>query len=107
MRNLWFRGCFRAAILRGEKTDTIRLTCRLREGERVALSVGPRPPFARARITRTSSVALAALSPERRAQVLACYPGLGSATPVWRIEFELAETLAADDPALAPAGAQA
>jgi len=107
MKTLWFRGCFRAAILRGEKTDTIRMTCRLREGEHVALSVGPRPAFARARVTRITRVTLADLCAERRAQVLACYPDLGPAALVWRIEFELVENVPADDPALAPAGAQA
>lgn len=89
MKTLWFKAEFVAAILSGNKTDTMRVpSSRLPSvGDRVALSVGPRPPFAVATITGVSRIALSRLSAVRRAQVLACY----SPPPAHlvRIEFAL------------------
>ena len=72
---LFFKEIYRAPILAGEKTDTIRLPKRLpRVGSIVQACVGPSRIFARLRITASEPVS--ALSPERAAQVEACYGAL-------------------------------
>jgi len=72
MRHLWFKARFVEAILAGEKRDTIRArSSRLpTEGSIVALSVGPRRPFAFARIIAIESAA--EVMPDRMASATAC-----------------------------------
>ena len=74
MRHLWFKGEFVAAILSGEKCDTIRvLSKRLPAvGETVNFSVGPRRPFAQALIERREPIAADQLSSARQADVKRC-----------------------------------
>ena len=88
MRGLWFKEKFVAAILSGEKTDTIRTSCSLSLGEVVRLSVGPRPHFALAKILSVEKLVLAELPESRRHSVIECYPD-GVPAPLWRIEFRV------------------
>lgn len=91
MKTLWFKNCFVAPILSGEKCDTIRRPSRRLPavGETVALTVGPRPPFAYASIIAVESIE--DLSKDRAAQVVAC---LGESTgPLVRVSFILANEL--------------
>ena len=83
---LFFKAIYRDPILRGEKTDTIRMPKRLpRVGSLVKACVGPSRIFATLRILEASPVA--SLSAERASQVLACYPEV---TPdMVRLRFEL------------------
>ena len=82
---LFFKEIYRPKILSGEKIDTIRLPKRLpRVGSIVQACVGPSRIFARLRITGAES--LSALSPERAAQVEACYGALD--TSMVRLTFE-------------------
>lgn len=80
MKTLWFKAQFVPAILAGEKRDTIRPeSTRLPTvGETIALSVGPRKPFARAVVTRRARVNQHMLSSGRRDQVIGCYGELPS-----------------------------
>ena len=82
---LFFKEIYREAILSGEKTDTIRLPKRLpRVGSIVQACVGPSRIFARLRITAAEPIAT--LSPERAAQVEACYAALDPS--MIRLTFE-------------------
>jgi hypothetical protein len=83
---LFFKAIYRAPILSGEKTDTIRMPKRLpRVGSVVQACVGPSRIFASLRILEAAPIA--SLTPERAAQVLACYPDI---TPdMVRLRFEL------------------
>jgi hypothetical protein len=87
---MWFKAIYVAAILAREKLDTIRRASpRIPPvGAVVGLSVGPRAPFARARILAVEPIELDGLSEERRAQVLGCYAA--EAGPFVRVRFELA-----------------
>lgn len=75
MRSLWFKQCFVADILAGRKTDTMRpLSARLpAAGDLVRLCVGPRPPFAEAKIKSVEIIELVSLSAERRGALSRCY----------------------------------
>lgn len=75
MRALWFKQRYVAPILAGEKTDTIRQRTALRVGDRVPLTVGPRPPFAHAEILAVEH--LADVAPARRAEAEALVGPLG------------------------------
>lgn len=88
MKTLWFRGCFIAPILSGHKADTIRHLGRRRFqiGETIALSNGPRPPFARARITAVEPVDADSIDPDRHS-MLAEMTDCGK--PLHRIAFDL------------------
>lgn len=91
MRSLWFKNCFVAPILSGEKSNTIRRpSSRLPAvGETVALTVGPRPPFAYASIVAVEPVD--EMPDNRTAQIRDC---LGeSAGPLVRLSFVLADEL--------------
>lgn len=73
---LGFKQQFVSPILNGEKTDTIRKTTNLRAGDIV--DAGCRydlPPFAALRVLSVSDVTLDDMDPERRAGVVATYPG--------------------------------
>lgn len=85
MKSLWFKAEFVAAILDGSKCDTIRRASnRLpAAGERVALSVGPRAPFAYAEIV---SVKRARIPAARRAAVAKIY---GDAADLITLRFRL------------------
>ena len=85
---LFFKEIYRQPILSGEKRDTIRLPKRLpRVGCVVQACVGPSRIFARLRILSAESIG--ALTPERAAQVEACYGALDSA--MIRLTFERIE----------------
>ena len=92
MKNLWFKQCYVAPILSGEKPDTIRRDSdRLpAAGESVSFSVGPRPPFAVAEIVKRELIDLSALTEARRREVLGIYsdePG-----PFARLTFQVLYT---------------
>jgi len=75
MKTLWFKAQFVQEILAGAKRDTIRPeSARLPlVGETIALSVGPRKPFARAVVTRRARVDRSRLTRSRHDQVSECY----------------------------------
>lgn len=82
---LFFKQIYRDPILRGEKTDTIRLPKRLpRVGSVVQACVGPSRIFARLLITGADPIG--SLAPERAEQLRACYGALDSA--MVRLTFE-------------------
>lgn len=74
-KTLWFKQRFVEDILAGKKRDTMRPVSKRRfmVGDVCSLSVGPRAPFASARITKVEVIKLASLPAWRREQVLACY----------------------------------
>jgi len=86
MKTLWFRQVYVPQIIAGTKTHTARRpSSRLpRAGEIVALSVGPRPPFARARVTSVETREWDELSPAKRSELQAL--GIDSGPICW-IEF--------------------
>lgn len=90
MQTLWFKSRFVASILDGSKRDTIRARIRLREDEVVGFSVGPRKPFATAKITKIEKIDPAQLPPQRKSQVEEC---VELAREMWRINFEIIESL--------------
>ena len=83
---LFFKAIYQDPILSGEKTDTIRRPIRIpRVGSLVKACVGPSRIFATLRILEVAPIG--SLTPERAAQVLACYPDV---TPdMVRLRFEL------------------
>lgn len=91
MKTLWFKQCYVSPILSGEKTDTVRRESgRLpNEGDIVALTVGPRPAFCTAKITRRAQINLAALPEKRRAEVLGIY--VNETGPMARLTFRVIE----------------
>ena len=92
---LFFKAQYRDPILRGEKTDTIRRPIRLpRVGSLVKACVGPSRIFATLRILEAAPIA--SLTPERRAQVLACYPDITA--NMIRLHFELVSDSFVPDP---------
>ena len=88
MKNLWFKNEFVLPILDGHKSHTIRKSdARLpKVGEIVSFSVGPRPPFAKARVLKVRMVKLSELEPAQRTAVLRCYK---NTTDLVRVEFTL------------------
>jgi hypothetical protein len=72
MKSLWFKATFVKPILSGQKTDTIRRASnRLPAvGDQIALSVGPREPFATAEVL---SVEPAVMSASKREKVAKLY----------------------------------
>ena len=90
MKTLWFKAEFVAAIMAGSKRDTIRRSgTRLpRVGDTVAFSVGPRRPFATAKIIAVEDCARESLAPSRAAQVAGCY-GDSIGEPMTRVVFEV------------------
>lgn len=92
---LWFKNIFVADILSGAKRDTMRpISSRKapRPGDRIKLSVGPRPAFAEAVVESVEIITLRSLPEWRRAQVLACYP---DAPPqLRRIAFRVVRAIA-------------
>jgi hypothetical protein len=78
MKTIWFKGCFVADILAGVKRDTLRTpSTRLpAHGDVVAFSVGPRAPFAQARITRVRTIEVSTIPLARRQQLGLCYAGV-------------------------------
>jgi len=93
VKTLWFKGEFVNPILRGEKWDTVRpRSNRLpRVGDEVAFSVGPRPPFAFARVTAVEP----SLDADRNGLVLSMCSTSGDMV---RISFVLTSTPAPDRP---------
>ena len=89
-RNVWFKQRYVEPILRREKTDTYRRSTNLRRGDAVSLSVGPRTPFARARVEAVSYHQPNEIPEPRRSEVLAIFPDAGN-EPLSRIRFELIE----------------
>jgi len=84
-----FREEFVAPILDGRKTSTIRgRKPAHRVGDVVTLHVGPRPPFATARIVAIEPVDWAELSPDQRKRLYATY---GDREHLWRVAFAVAE----------------
>lgn len=92
MKTLWFKQCYVSPILAGEKTDTIRRESdRLpKEGEVVALTVGPRPPFCSVRIVRRERIDLSTIPDARRREVLGIYAD--ESGPMARLTFCLIDT---------------
>jgi len=87
MKTLWFKQIYMTPILSGEKTDTIRRrSCKLRAGNVVAFTVGPRPPFARAEILTREDIDLVDLAESRAAQVITLYD---NREPLCRLTFRL------------------
>lgn len=88
MKTLWFKAEFVADILSGTKTDTIRKASRRLPGvgERVAFSVGPRDPFAFARVVSIGP--MQDVDPERATALASIYADHADADYV-RIEFAL------------------
>lgn len=88
-RGMWFKQRYVEAILRGEKTDTIRRASpRLPAiGAIVPASVGPVAPFADLTIENVEPVTPNELTPERRAEVEAL---IGLSAPLRRIRFRVA-----------------
>ena len=85
---LFFKEIHRQPILTGEKLDTIRMPKRLpRVGSVVQACVGPSRIFARLRIIGAESIAT--LTPERAAQVEACYGALDPS--MVRLTFEIVD----------------
>lgn len=71
--NMWFRGEYEVPILTGRKRSTVRrASTRLpRVGQEIGLSRGARPAFARAVVTHVAS--LSEMSPQKAAELRACY----------------------------------
>lgn len=88
MKTLWFKATYVADILCGSKTDTIRKASkRLPDvGDRVAFSVGPRDPFAFARVVLVEPVQ--DIDPHRATALASIYDDHMRADYV-RIEFVL------------------
>jgi hypothetical protein len=82
MKKLWFKSRYVGDILSGAKRDTVRARGpRLPlPGERVGLSVGPRPSFAEALIESVDAVA--EVPAKRRREVELCYDGEMPSNPV-------------------------
>lgn len=90
MKTLWFKNEFVDPILTGKKTHTVRKEAsRLPVvGERVALSVGPRAPFALAIIIAREPIDLERLSALKRREMEKCYPD-GITVSLIRLSFRL------------------
>ena len=75
MKSLWFKQIYVESIINGSKKDTIRnLSARLPKiGEIINFSVGPRKPFASAKIVKIEDVNLNQIVSSRKDQVTACY----------------------------------
>jgi hypothetical protein len=77
----WFKQRYVGTILSGEKTDTIRPLSASRRlpaiGEQVALSVGPRSPFATVVVEAVESVDPADLPADRAGRLAGIYGGEG------------------------------
>ena len=83
---LFFKGIYRAPILSGEKTDTVRMPKRLpAPGAIMQACVGPSRIFAALAILSVEPIS--ALSPERAAQVIACYGAIDPAMVLIRFEL--------------------
>ena len=98
MRRLWFKQIYVKPILAGEKTDTIR-SPDSRDwpvGQTVALSVGPRRPFAEAIVTAFESIPASDLG-DRLAVVQSFY---GQHPTYKRLAFRVTRVL---DPVTPPA----
>lgn len=106
MKTLWFRAVFVDDIVAGRKTDTYReASSRLPvEGERVALSVGPRRPFAIVIVESVERVRWRSMPAAKRSALLAL--GLRAGVDYRRVAFRLLEcpTNAAES-ARSPSGA--
>jgi len=96
---LFFKQIYRAPILSGEKTDTIRPAKRLpRVGSVVQACVGPSRIFARLVITAHEAVQVDQLESTRVGQVAACYSD--TSAPMVRLRFAvIPENDAAHNPA--------
>lgn len=92
MKNLWFKQCYVEPILENKKNDTIRKnSLKLPvEGEEISFSVGPRRPFAFAKITRREYIDITACEQNRRDQLSSIYPGFSGV--LVRLEFKLEGT---------------
>lgn len=92
MKTLWFKQCYVAPILAGEKIDTIRRESnRLPNvGDQVALTVGPRPAFGAAEIVQRELIDLESLTETRRREVLGIYAD--ETGPMTRLTFRLLDT---------------
>lgn len=88
---MWFKQLYVWPILSGEKTDTIRLAAKRhpKVGVTVDFSVGPRPPFCRARIVAVEPVAIHDLDDDRASQVRATLGHGALDAPLVRIAFEV------------------
>ena len=89
MANLWFKQRYVDPILAGEKTATIRRKRpRFGEGDLVSFHVGPKSPFAVARIASMEEVAFKSLDETAQEGVRSIY---GERATVWRIGFEVVD----------------
>lgn len=90
MKSLWFKAEFVDPILKGSKTDTIRkVSTRLpAKGDRIALSVGPRAPFAHALIVSVRPVAR--VSAQRIAALASIYGPDAATQDMVKLRFRLA-----------------
>lgn len=86
--NLWFKQKYVEPIITGEKTDTLRKPTSkwMPEGTLISLSVGPRTPFALARITACEVVKTRDLSEERRESLRKL---IGDSPVCQRLAFEI------------------
>lgn len=88
MKTLWFKGCYVAPILSGEKRQTYRdlkAARRFVAGEIIGASVGPRPAFARLAIESVDIIPFDELPRVEQADALATY---GSREPQVCIRFQ-------------------
>lgn len=88
MRHVWFKACYVATILAGEKTSTIRAKHpHLEAGQEFAMSVGPKRPFAKAIVESVEQLTLDDLSEKEREGVATIYEGMPQT--FWRLTFRL------------------
>jgi len=94
MRHLWFKNCYVQPILKSIKVDTIRRqTSRLpKMNEIVALSVGPRKPFAIVKIINIEIIDFdnPSLCRDRKKTLQKLYPDYEG--PLIRLSFVLKST---------------
>lgn len=90
MRSIWFKACYVEAILSGAKRETVRRERWARSfnvGDVVSFTIGPRPPFAFARITAVGPVILASLPAQKRSALHELYGNQDQT--LWQIHFQL------------------
>jgi len=88
MKSLWFKARYVDDIRDGEKRSTMRKRSSRHPGvgEIVALSVGPRVPFAYARLTAVQQLAWVDLDEAKRSELVSL--GYCPGVDLTRLEFE-------------------
>lgn len=87
---MYFKACYVEPILSGRKRVTYRLPGKRhpKVGSVIPLSVGPRPPFAWARVISSRLVTADEIEPDHLAELISIY---GEQEDYWEIRFELVE----------------